>query len=98
MYPQYAVDPSTGGFMRFRNPRDAKPEESGTGNDYWVQRKKCVDAGASNPDECAKNAMRGVSGGTSEVDNRVEALDAQFAGQAKKGGFVYADSMFPFIF
>ena len=98
MYPQYAVDPSTGGFMRFRNPRDAKPEESGTGNDYWVQRKKCVEAGASNPDECAKNAMRGVSGGTSEVDNRVEALDAQFAGQAKKGGFVYADSMFPFIF
>ena len=25
MYPQYAVDPSTGGFMYFKNPRDLNP-------------------------------------------------------------------------
>jgi hypothetical protein len=99
MYPQYAVDPSNGGFMRFENPRDAKPETSGASYDDLIAKYMAPPYNMTGP-EAAKAAegsgrynTRGDSGSSSGLD----AIQAQYEGKGQKGGFVYADSMFPFI-
>jgi hypothetical protein len=102
MYPQYAVDPSTGGFMRFRNPRDFKAQESSSSFDWQKAKDECTKAnpGADSTliNACIKSKKEAAEGSTkSEYDGRVDALNAQYSGQQQKGGFVYADTLFPFI-
>ena len=96
LYPQYAVSPATGGFLRFKQGRGTTGQATDTGPDYWAERKKCVDAGASDPDACARNSVNSLkasSGGTSP--NAAAAVNQM--GYKKKGGYVYADVTYPFI-
>lgn len=75
LYPDYAVDPATGGFMMHTpNTRRANPNTSGT--DYWKEREKCVRAGAPDPDKCADNAMKRVqsSSGTANSNQGANVL------------------------
>ena len=98
LYPQYAVQPGTGGFL-VNKPGKELTGESTTGPDYWAQRKKCVEEGASDPDECAKNATR-MTPSSSSVDKRGVATQmgyGKFGGYMKEGGFAYADIAYPFI-
>lgn len=102
MYPQYAVRPGTGGFMDFKNPRDFKPQESSSSFDWQKAKDECAKAnpGADSTliNACIKSKKEAAEGSTkSEYDGRVDALNAQYSGQQQKGGFVYADTLFPFI-
>lgn len=99
MYPQYAVRPGNGGFMDFENPREHKPETSGASYDDLIAKYMAPPYNMTGP-EAAKAAegsgrynTRTASGSSPGLD----AIEAQYAGKGQKGGFVYADSMFPFI-
>jgi hypothetical protein len=99
LYPQFAVQPGTGGFL-VNKPGKELTGESTTGPDYWAQRKKCVDEGAADPDACAKNAMQtGSAGGTTTNKGAIakEMGYGKFGGYMKEGGFAYADIAYPFI-
>jgi len=99
MYPNYAVDPSTGGFMNYvpteRDPNPTKPED-------MVAYAQSLEA-AGLPKEVistmVKERMRaGNSNRSAGPDPNVMAqMYSQRGGFLKNGGFVYADMMYPFI-
>jgi hypothetical protein len=112
MYPNYAVDPSVGGQMAFTGADQAFKKEASTGQTYFGIREQCkqeLGAGATNQEleNCAKNAAAAAgtmaSGSGSEYQDRVNAVNTMYPQQpqGQKGGsvpgFVYADTVTPFL-
>jgi hypothetical protein len=101
MYPQYAVTPGDGGFMRFTQGKQLTGQSTGSTKTYdqWVKHYK--DQGMVDKDaiDAAKNAVSQQGSGSGNTD-KAEILKAAYGrlgGQMKKGGFVYGDVTFPFI-
>ena len=112
MYPNYAVDPSVGGQMAFTGADQGFKPESSAGQTYFGIREQCkqeLGAGATNQEleNCAKNAAAAAgtmaSGSGGEYQDRVNAVNTMYPQQPKgqKGGsvpgFVYADTITPFL-
>jgi hypothetical protein len=112
MYPNYAVDPSVGGQMAFTGADQAYKPEASSGAGYFSIREQCkqeLGAGATNDEleACAKNAAASAgalaSGTGSEYQERVNAVSNMYpqTPQGQKGGsvpgFVYADTITPFL-
>ena len=108
LYPQYAVDPSTGGFMSFT---EGKPFTGQTSGQMTLQEAidwcKENNPNATDHSACMQrvmNAQRNSSG--SNYDDRLAAYQAQYAGMtpgySQKGGdvnsaYVLGNLTFPFI-
>ena len=101
MYPNYAVDPSSGGFMNYvpneRDPNPIKPEDD-------IKYAQSLET-AGLPKEViaamVKERMRRGSAGSTGAGpdpNIMAQMYGQRGGFLKNGGFVYADMMYPFIF
>lgn len=108
MYPQYEVDPSTGGRMYFDEMAARKIGEgggsSGGSNGYFSVRDECkkqLGAGATNKEleDCARNASLNGGGGGGGTDKTgiVNAYYSKTGGVLKKGGYVYSDVILPFL-
>jgi hypothetical protein len=102
LYPQYAVSPATGGFNRFQNPKDFTGEKTSTTKTYDEWLKYYIDQG-NTPEQASTNAKNAVntqasSGGTTDKAAMAKQMGyGAYGGQLKKGGFVYADVIYPFI-
>jgi len=101
LYPQYAVSPGSGGFMRFTDGRELTGEGSGGGKSYdeWLKYYKDQGMNDSDAGANAKNAYNSQGGGGG-TDNKAAILQQQYGktgGQMKKGGFIYGDITYPFI-
>ena len=109
MYPQYEVDPSVGGRMYF-DEMAARTIGQGGGSsntgadyrellDYYKNERKMSDADAINAaDKEWKNLNLGNS--PSSNDNKLGVIQGYYGkkgGTLKKGGYVYADILYPFI-
>jgi hypothetical protein len=97
LYPQYAVSPATGGFLRYKQGRDFTGKSTGTEKTYdeWFQYykdKNQSDADAATNARNALNAQKNSGGGSSNAATAVNNM-----GYKKKGGYVYADVTYPFI-
>jgi hypothetical protein len=108
MYPQYEVDPSTGGRMYYDESAARTIGEGssngGGSNGYFSVRDECkkqLGAGATNKEleDCARNASLNGGGGGSGTDKQgvVQAYYGKNGGVLKKGGYVYSDVIFPFL-
>ena len=98
MYPQYQVDPSTGGRMYYTEGKDFKPEQT-SGMTWEEAYKWCKDEGEKNPSECATRKMNASGGSTTQNENKANMIKTIYKkkGGDTNGGFVYADMMYPFI-
>ena len=91
IYPDYQVHADKAGEMTYKGAgRQMSPGK--TSDPYFEARKKCQDAGAADPDACAKNSM-GVQGGGN--DNGGKIVNQQY--NVEKGGFIYSDIVYPFV-
>jgi hypothetical protein len=100
MFPNYAVSPGVGGRMDFRpTDKTVTGNTANTQNDYFAQREKCKAAGATNPDECARNAINSakLSGNSSTAQAQGSMVNTMYPGQSKYGGATYADGGFIYI-
>jgi hypothetical protein len=107
MFPNYAVDPTVGGEMAFREtPKTVTGSTTSNQSDYFAQREKCKAAGATDPDACARNAINAnkLSGSTNQAQANGNMINTMYPGTSKfggpifaDGGFVYIDSWSPFI-
>jgi len=100
MFPNYAVAPGVGGRMDFRpTEKTVTGTTTGTQSDYFAQREKCKASGASNPDECARNAINAakLSGNTTTAQAQGSMVNTMYPGMSKDGGPVYADGGFIYI-
>jgi hypothetical protein len=110
MFPNYAVTPGVGGRMEFREtPKTVTGTTASNDSDYWAQRKKCQEAGATDPDACARNATNSskMSGKTeSQSTANASMVNTMYPGVANSkfggpifadGGFIYVDTWTPFI-
>jgi hypothetical protein len=103
MFPNYKVRPLWAGKMQY-NPtqRQFNPQASES-DDYFAQRQKCVDAGATNPDECARNVVNSKSKvsrpSTTADGSMVKTMYPSRNGGPvyEDGGYVYLDSWLPFL-
>lgn len=105
LYPQYAVDPSTGGMPIFKGGKKIKPSTDGNKSyDEWLQyyRDQGMDDAAAV--QAADKAYKNQTSGGAE-DDGLEAIQAQYSIPKKfggqhfaNGGFVYGDAMYPFFF
>ena len=100
LYPQYRVDPRTGGLMNFTKGKEGK---KGTGSKNISELiAECKADGLSDEKaimSCVKEKRSAMGANTSDVD--AAAALAQYQGQnvplQKRGGFIYSDIAFPFI-
>ena len=99
MYPNYAVDPSSGGFMNYvaneRNPNPIKPEDMVA----YAQSLEAAGLDKSVIAVMVKERMRSQnqSNPTGPDPNVMAQMYGQRGGYLKNGGFIYADMMYPFI-
>tara|TARA_R110000868_G_scaffold15720_1_gene71734 strand:+ start:4123 stop:7425 length:3303 start_codon:yes stop_codon:yes gene_type:complete len=107
MYPQYEVDPSTGGRMYYDETAARTIGEgsgsSNTGNeyrsiyDYYKKDKNMNDSDAIKAAD-AEMKHRGLSSGSgTDKQGIVNAMYSKNGGVLKKGGYVYSDVIFPFL-
>jgi len=89
--PQYAVSAGVGGKLQFTQGKKFKPEASGKTFDELYTYYK--DLGDPDPSKAAERALRPR---TTSKDDKLAALEAQY-GQMKRGGFIYADMITPFL-
>jgi hypothetical protein len=104
LYPQYSVLPETGGMPGFEFGKKVKPELSGSKTyDQYVQ--YYLSQGFNNTEAiaAAEKAYKSQSGNTADND-ALAVINAQYSvpqqkygGYMDKGGFVYAEGVFPFI-
>lgn len=106
MYPQYEVDPSTGGRMYFDEMAARKIGEGG-GNgssdsdfenryNYWISKKLTPEQARENADKELKYKTMNGSSGTDRT-SVVNAYYSKTGGVLKKGGYVYSDVILPFL-
>ena len=105
LYPQYSVLPETGGMPGFEFGKKIKHEAGGTKTyDQFLQ--YYLDKGFNNTEAiaAAEKAYKNQSSNTS--DDALDVINAQYGipqtqgkygGYMQEGGFVYADSIYPFI-
>ena len=105
LYPQYSVLPETGGMPGFEFGKKIKPEAGGTKTyDQFLQ--YYLSKGFDNTEAiaAAEKAYKSQSSNTS--DDALDVINAQYGvpqtqgkygGYMQEGGFVYADSIYPFI-
>jgi len=99
MYPQYAVDPRSGGRMHFTNPKQYKPELTRSYNDYI---KEYMGPPYYMEPEAAQKAARDAIkySNPNDEENRADVLSLMYS---KKGGtmdmaYVMGSNVFPFMF
>jgi hypothetical protein len=104
MYPNYAVSPGVGGRMYYQpSDKTPNPNSASASNDYWAARDKCVQAGASDPDACARNATNNAaknsgSGGSNPGGMINTMYPSKNGGPVyENGGLIYVDTWTPFI-
>ena len=100
MFPNYAVSPGVGGRMDFRpTDKTVTGTTTNTQTDYFAQREKCKASGASNPDECARNAINAakLAGNSTTTQAQGSMINTMYPGMSKDGGPVYADGGFIYI-
>lgn len=102
LYPQFAVSPGTGGFPEFKGGKDLTGKSTGSTKTYDELLKHYKDMGMEDADaiESAKTALKNQasSGGSSDKAAMAKQMGyGKKGGQLKKGGFVYADVIYPFI-
>jgi hypothetical protein len=101
LYPQYAVSPGTGGFMRYTQGRELTGESSGSGKTYdqWLAYYRDEQGmSESAAVDAAKNAYN--SQGSTGTENKAGVLNTMYSktgGQMKQGGYMYGDITYPFI-
>lgn len=103
LYPQYAVDPSTGGFMHFTKGKDFTGELDNTKTfDDMFTYYKSKGMSDENAIAAAKSSINTKMGLNTPVDNKQAILqtmyqgDTPMAGSYKTGGFVFGNMVFPF--
>jgi len=98
MYPQYAVDPRSGGRMHFTKGKVGKPElatsfdslvQKYMGSPYYMEGADAIKA--------AKTAS-GYSSGTDGVDPNMIAAQYGKKGGTTQMGYVMGSNVFPFQF
>ena len=106
MYPQYEVDPSTGGRMYY-DEMAAKTIGPGGGGgssssgfedryNYWRSQKLTPEQARENADKELKyNSVNSSTG--PDKQGIVNAMYGKNGGVLKKGGYVYSDVIFPFL-
>jgi hypothetical protein len=105
LYPQYSVLPETGGMPGFEFGKKNKPETGGT-KTYDQFLEYYLSKGFNNTEAiaAAEKAYKSQSSNTS--DDALDVINAQYGvpqtqgkygGYMQEGGFVYADSIYPFI-
>jgi hypothetical protein len=101
LYPNYQVDPSTGGMMAYTpTQKEVNPTKEMDDIEYV---RKLEEAGLSQDviGRMVSARMRGSGGGGGYSEgpdpNVVAQMYQQRGGFLKNGGFVYADMMYPFI-
>lgn len=105
LYPQYSVLPETGGMPGFEFGKRIKPQTGGTKSyDEFLQ--YYLSKGFDNTEAiaAAEKAYKSQSGSTAD-DDALAVINAQYGvpqqkygGYMDEGGFVYADSIYPFTF
>jgi hypothetical protein len=105
LYPQYSVLPETGGMPGFEFGKRIKPQTGGTKSyDEFLQ--YYLSKGFNNTEAiaAAEKAYKNQSGSTAD-DDALAVINAQYGvpqqkygGYMDEGGFVYADSIYPFTF
>ena len=100
MFPNYAVAPGVGGRMDYRaTPKTVTGTTASTQNDYFAQRKKCQDSGASNPDECARNVINANKLTANKTTDQAQGsmVNTMYPGTSRYGGPIFADGGFVYI-
>ena len=104
LYPQYSVDPSTGGMPGFKGGKPIKPEVTKTAQEYFDEIKQQY---PDMDDKTAYQMAKDRAGTQTTDDNAMDVINAQYNvpsgtgmryGGFANGGFVYGDSIFPFFF
>jgi hypothetical protein len=104
LYPQYSVDPSTGGMPGFKGGKPIKPEVTKTAQEYFDEIKLQY---PDMDDKTAYQMAKDRAGTQTTNDNAMDVVNAQYNvpsgtqmryGGFVNGGFVYGDSMYPFFF
>ena len=104
LYPQYSVDPSTGGMPGFKGGKPIKPEVTKTAQEYFDEIKLQY---PDMDDKTAYQMAKDRAGTQTTDDNAMDIVNAQYNvpsgtgmryGGFANGGFVYGDSIFPFFF
>jgi type II secretory pathway pseudopilin PulG len=92
MHPDYAVDPSVGGRMH-HTPNSRRPTNTTTNDatDYFKQRERCVQAGAADPDACARNAVQNAMRNSKGGGGNSNMINTMYGNQisVKEGGSIY---------
>ena len=106
MYPQYEVDPSTGGRMYYDEmaAKTIGPGGGGGSSDsgfedrynYWISKKLTPEQARENADKELKYRNMNSSTGP-DKQGIVNAMYSKNGGVLKKGGYVYSDVIFPFL-
>ena len=100
MFPNYAVAPGVGGRMDYRaTPKTVTGTTASTQNDYFAQRKKCQESGASNPDECARNVINANKLTANKTTDQAQGsmVNTMYPGTSRYGGPIFADGGFVYI-
>jgi hypothetical protein len=104
LYPQFAVDPSTGGMPAFKDGKRIKPEVTKSTQEYFDEIKQQY---PDMDDKTAYQMAKDRAGSQTTNDNAMDIVNAQYNvpsgtgmryGGFANGGFVYGDSIFPFFF
>ena len=104
LYPQYSVDPSTGGMPGFKGGKPIKPEVTKSTQEYFDEIKRQY---PDMDDKTAYQMAKDRAGTQTTDDNAMDIVNAQYNvpsgtgmryGGFANGGFVYGDSIFPFFF
>ena len=104
LYPQYSVDPSTGGMPGFKGGKQLKPEVTKTAQEYFDEIKTQY---PDMDDKTAYQMAKDRAGAQTTNDNAMDVINAQYNvpsgtgmryGGFAHGGFVHGDAMYPFFF
>ena len=94
MYPQYAVDPSTGGRMHFTQGKNMKPEQTATFNSLV---KEYMGPPYYMEGEAAIKAAKIASGYSSDLNESRPDMYGKEGG-SMQSGYVMGSNVFPFMF
>jgi hypothetical protein len=107
MYPQYEVDPSVGGRMYYD---EMAAKTIGQGSDdgssdydfenryyYWIDKKVTPEQARANAAEEMKHKNLYNNSGSDNKLGVIQGYYGKKGGTLKKGGYVYADILYPFI-
>ena len=99
LYPQYNINPATGGMPGFGYGKKQKPETTKTANDYYEEMMaEDPDADQNITWKRAQSRAGTQSSNTNEMDiiNEQYSIPKKYGGDMKNGGFIYTTA-FPWL-